>query len=111
MGISSVCLPCTLPCLHPQSYLEEAGATPELNPFLGMPSSGYYCFNRFNATRVKHWCYDRQGQACQEVTQQNITDLIKNLGGCMKVGSHRLCVQGERLPHGQRDPCSARVGA
>ncbi|KAL6772121.1 hypothetical protein ACKKBG_A29000 [Auxenochlorella protothecoides x Auxenochlorella symbiontica] len=62
--------------LDPPPGFDETCSTSDLG--------GYYCFNRFNATRVQHWCYDRQGLSCQEVTQQNITDLIENLGGCMK---------------------------
>jgi hypothetical protein len=46
---------------------------------------GYYCFDRFNATRVKYWCYHRRDGSCPPVNITQIATFVKHLGACMKV--------------------------
>jgi hypothetical protein len=40
-------------------------------------------FNRFNATKVKYWCYLRQGNTCNEVTESEIETFAVGFESCM----------------------------
>ena len=52
--------------------------------------SSYYCYSRFNATTMGHWCYTRTGDgACDEVTQQEIESFKQNVGACMKYAASK----------------------
>lgn len=46
----------------------------------------YYCYNRFNATQVKHFCYQRNpdAKACEEVTDEEIERFTIAFGTCVQ---------------------------
>lgn len=46
--------------------------------------SSYYCYNRFNATKVSYWCYQRSEDGnCPEVTRDEMDQFSTKLGDCM----------------------------
>jgi hypothetical protein len=54
----------------------------------------YYCYNRFNATEVSHWCFhrppfdqmplDARSVGCAEVTNDEIDSFKYNVGSCIQ---------------------------
>lgn len=51
--------------------------------------SSYYCYSRFNATTVNHWCYTRQDGNCPEVTPSEIDAFKSSIGPCMKYAADK----------------------
>ena len=55
----------------------------------GSDLSTYYCYNRFNATEVNHFCYFRDFGAgyCDQVTPEEIERFQEDFGACLKKAS------------------------
>lgn len=53
---------------------------------VGADLNTYYCYNRFDATQVKHWCYQRNpdDKSCQEVTEEEIERFTTAFGKCVQ---------------------------
>ena len=50
----------------------------------------YYCYNRFNATEVEYWCYQRsEDGVCPEVTQEEMDQFSSRLGSCMSYATSK----------------------
>jgi hypothetical protein len=94
LGSCAILLPaCTAACSP------AAAATGPLNPPPGFDPSckagvfleAYYCYNRFNSTRVSRFCYDRD--KCGAAPQGWEIDLFRDsLKACMQASNAQLWV-------------------
>lgn len=74
----------------PTFFWDDVGP---LDPPMGFDSScsgadlnTYYCYNRFAATKVKHFCYQRDPNAksCEEVTEEEMERFSTLFGRCVQ---------------------------
>ncbi len=57
-----------------------------MSNYAGSDLNTYYCYNRFGATEVKHFCYQRDPNAksCDEVTEEEIERFSTAFGKCVQ---------------------------
>lgn len=55
----------------------------------GADLSTYYCYSRFNATEVDHWCFVREDGSCAEISESQLKSFIDNVGSCMKYAASK----------------------
>lgn len=51
--------------------------------------TSYYCYDRFNATTVEYWCYNRNGNSCPEVSQSDMSKFQNDFTTCLKYASDK----------------------
>jgi hypothetical protein len=51
--------------------------------------SSYYCYSRFNATEVDHWCFVRKDGACPEISDSELSTFTQNIGECMQYAASK----------------------
>lgn len=56
----------------------------------GTGLSDYYCYNRFNATTVAHWCAVRADGDCPEISAAQAASLRANVEECMRYASSKV---------------------